>query len=133
MNSLFRFTRSSALRRMPMPTTPRFLSTAPEEKLTASEQSILIEAATSAHNYHPIPVVLKRGSVRWFIVIITCQLYFITSDISITIIILNIFILLLIIIFLITITTPSSSSLFLLLVLNTTGGIYVGLGGKTIF
>lgn len=30
--------------------------------MSASEQSILIEAATSAHNYHPIPVVLKRGS-----------------------------------------------------------------------
>jgi ornithine--oxo-acid transaminase len=29
--------------------------------LTASEKSILIEAATSAHNYHPIPVVLKKG------------------------------------------------------------------------
>lgn len=60
MNTLARFTRQSAWR---LPSATRFLSTAPEVKLTASEQSILVEAATSAHNYHPIPVVLKRGNV----------------------------------------------------------------------
>ena len=67
MNSLLRFTRSSSSisssRLSFLPS--RLLSTAasPTHSLNASENSILIEAATSAHNYHPIPVVLKRGSV----------------------------------------------------------------------
>ena len=43
----------------------RLLSTvnAEETVLSASEKSIMVEAATSAHNYHPIPVVLKKGKV----------------------------------------------------------------------
>ena len=44
----------------------RYLSVVFDEKqdLNASEKSILLESATSAHNYHPIPVVLNKGKVR---------------------------------------------------------------------
>ena len=59
-----RFTRMSCNKMVHSPT--RYLSVVFDEKqdLNASEKSILLESATSAHNYHPIPVVLNKGKVR---------------------------------------------------------------------